>query len=415
MKKHNYKMIRKLNEVKILNLLRHDGPISRSEMAKRTNISKVTISEIVKRLDKEGYTLHAGKGKSTCKGGKRPTLIKLNPEKGYVIGIEIKKSRVNIAVANIESEIIDECGFTYSEKDSMENVIEKVFSCIDNELEKLSICHDKLISIGIGVPGFVDYEQGVLSYSHKGWDNKPFATLFSEKYNIPVLIENDANMVAIGEDLLGAGKNESHFICITLEAGIGAGIIMDNHLIRGATGMTGEIGYLELGNSLSNPEKYKHLYNNQNHYSDILSENHLFKVIKSALKKEDPDNAESYDNYSIIDFLKMADEGHPLVLEILDEYGEIIANLCTELIKSLNPNLMVLSGEVVENSPYLFNKIQKCAKRIMHNIPFDAKSIVAGELGNDTACLEGAITLALQVVFKPFVKHQRLKQIHVKP
>lgn len=407
-------MIRKLNEVKILNLLRHDGPISRSEMAKRTSISKVTISEIVKRLSKEGFTKKAGKGDSTSKGGKRPTLIKLNPNKGYVVGIEIKRRQVNIAIANIESKIIDESSFIYTDKDSLDDVIEKTFNCIDRELEDLSIPPDKLISIGIGVPGFVDYEKGVLMYSHKGWENKPFATRFSEKYDIPVLIENDANMVAIGEDLLGAGKEESNFICITLEAGIGAGIIMDDHLIRGATGMAGELGYLQLVNSLRSPEKFKNLYKNQKHYRNLLSENHLYDVIKSKLEEKDVSLEMDYDDYSILDFLEMAEQGNQVITEILDEYGEIIANLCTELIKSINPSLMVLSGEVVENSPYLFRKVQKCAKRIMQNIPFDAKSIVLGELGNDTACLEGAITLALQVVFKPFIKHERLKQIHVK-
>mgnify|MGYP006292277913 CR=1 FL=1 len=414
MKKNNYKMIRKLNEIKILNLLRHKAPISRSEMAKQTNISKVTISEIVKRLDKEGFTKTAGKGQSTSKGGKRPTLIKLNPDKGYVVGVEIKKNRVNIAIANIESEIINECGFDYSDTETMNNVINKIFDCIDAELKALSIPYEKLISIGIGVPGFVDYEKGVLSYSHKGWEDKPFATRFSEKFGIPVLIENDANMVAIGEDLLGAGRNESHFMCITLEAGIGAGIIMDDQLIRGATGMTGEIGYLELGKSLSDPQKYTYLYNGQKYYGDILSEEHLYDVIKNSLKNSDFEAEKPIDDFDIKYFLRMAENGDPIVTEILDEYGELIANMCTELIKSINPNLIVLSGEVIENSPYLYSRIKQSAKKIMHNIPFDVSSIVIGELGNDTACLEGAITLALQVVFKPYVKHHRLKQIHVK-
>ena len=413
MKKHNYKMIRELNEVKILNLLRDDGPISRSDMAKKTNISKVTISEIVKRLSKEGFTKKAGKGSSTSKGGKRPTLIKLNPDKGYVIGIEIKKNLVNLAIANIEADIIAKDYFKYSDQDSMDEVINKTFQCIDQNLTDLSIDLDKLISIGIGVPGFVDYEKGVLSYSHKGWQEKPFATRFSEKYNIPVLIENDANMVAIGEDLLGAGKEESNFICITLEAGIGAGIIMDELLIRGATGMAGEVGYLKLGSTLQNPEKFENLYSDQNNYSDVLSENHLYEVIKSKLEEKDIALEKSFDECCIIDFLQMAEQGNEVVRDILDEYGEIIANLCTELVKSINPNLMVLSGEVIENSPYLFKKVHKYAKEIMQNIPFDANSIVIGKLSHDMACLQGAITLALQVVFNPFVKHKRLKQIHV--
>ena len=414
MNKTNLKMIKKLNELKILNLLRDEAPISRSEMAKATKISKVTISEIVSRLDKEGYILTLGKGNSTKKGGKRPTLIKLNPDKGYVIGIEIKRNEVNIAIANIISDIICEFGFEYGNEDSIDFVIVKIFTHIDKKLKNLSIKYDKLISIGIGIPGFVNYELGELSFSNKGWENKPFVAQFVKKYNVPVLIENDANMVAIGEDLLGAGRNESNFICITLESGIGAGIIMDNQLIRGSNGMAGEIGYLKLGYALENPRKYKKLYTDQDRFGSILSEDHLYTVIKSEIEKNSSDLEKPIDEYTIFDFLKLGEEGNEIVTEILDEYGEIIASLCTELIKTINPKLIILTGEVIENSNYLYCKIQEYTKQIMAEIPFDISSIIVGELGIDAACLKGAVTMALHVIFKPYIQHKRLRQIQIK-
>jgi DNA-binding Lrp family transcriptional regulator len=100
-KKVNAQLIKKLNEVRILNLVRYEGPISRIELAKKTGISKVAVSEIIRRLDDAGFILEIGKGTSTKRGGKRPTMIKINPENGYVFGIEIHLKKANIALANL--------------------------------------------------------------------------------------------------------------------------------------------------------------------------------------------------------------------------------------------------------------------------------------------------------------------------
>lgn len=408
--------MKELNEIKILNLLRNEAPISRSELAEYTNITKVTISEIIKRLDNEGYILEIGKGKSTKKGGKRPTLMKLNPDKGYVIGIEYKRKNAHIAISNIESEILSTIDFSYEVGSSLEEVIQNTVKAIDKELENLDIPHDKLISIAIGVPGFVDYEKGELTFADtmKGWEKKPFAVKFSKHYNVPVLLENDVNMIAIGEDLVGAGRDESNIVSIWIGAGVGAGIIMDNQLIRGASGIAGEIGYLEVGHFLANHSFLRNLYTNQKYIGDLLSEEHLFEVLMMRMKFQESESGKSYEDFNIEEFLELADKGNRDVQEILDEYALILAIVCTELIKTINTNLIILSGTVIESSDYLFSKVQQIIKSNMREIPFDASSIVIGELGGDTACLKGALALALQVVFKPYIQHQRLKQVHIK-
>ncbi|MCF7741087.1 MAG: ROK family transcriptional regulator [Candidatus Marinimicrobia bacterium] len=416
MNNKNIQILKELNEIKILNLLKNEAPISRSELAEKTNITKVTISEIIKRLDKEGYILVAGKGESTSKGGKRPTLIKLNPNKGYVIGIEYKRKKAHIAIANIESDIIAKTDFSYQVGTDLHSVIEKTFQKIDNLLESQEIPSEKLISIAIGVPGFIDYEKGELTFADtmKGWEKKPFASRFSKHYNLPVLIENDVNMVAIGEDLVGAGKDESNIVSIWIGAGVGAGIIMDNQLIRGASGIAGEIGYLEIGNFLANHSFLRNLYTNQKYIGDLLSEEHLFDVLKMKMEFKGKSLEKPIGEYNIIELLKLADQGNSNVQEILDEYAMILAIVCTELIKTINTNLIILSGTVIENSKYLFSKVQQFVKSNMRDIPFDASSIVIGELGGDTACLKGALALALQVIYKPYIKHKRLKQVHIR-
>ncbi|MFP4549155.1 MAG: ROK family protein [Fidelibacterota bacterium] len=412
----NFRIAKELNEVKILNILRKEGPVSRSELAQRTNITKVTIAEILKRLGNEGFIEEAGKGESTKKGGKKPKLVKLNPDKGYVVGVEYKRTKARIAIANIESEIVTCEEISYELGTSLKKVIQKTFKIIDQSLQKLNIPEEKLISVAVGVPGFIDYENGELIYADtmKGWERKPLAETISRRYKVPVILENDVNMIAIGEDLVGAGKDESDIVSIWIGEGIGAGIVIDNQLIRGASGIAGEIGYLEINNSLTNHTYLKHLYSNQRYIGDILSEEHLFNVLKIALEFQSHKLEKEIDSYSLEELLKLGDEGNGVIQEILDEYSFVLANVCTELIKTINTNLIILSGSIIENSHYLYVKTQQFVKNKMREIPFDISSIVIGELKGEKACTMGAISLALQVIYKPYILNRQIDHIHIK-
>jgi DNA-binding Lrp family transcriptional regulator len=93
------------NEIRLLNLIREEGPISRSAIADRIRISKVTAWEIIGRLMESGFIVETGKGESTFRGGKRPRLLQINPDNGYVVGVEIRREYSKIALANIRSEI----------------------------------------------------------------------------------------------------------------------------------------------------------------------------------------------------------------------------------------------------------------------------------------------------------------------
>jgi len=410
MKENNSQLIKELNEIRILNLIRAHAPISRIELAKKTNISKVAISEIVNRLDKAGFILEVGKGRSTRKGGKRPTLIKLNPENGYVFGIEFKRNKVRLALSNLESKIITHEQINFDIGISIPKVLEKITQKIDHILKQQNIDADKLISIGIGIPGFVDYEKGELAFADtmQGWGHKPLAAPLSERYKVPVVLENDVNTIAMGEYLIGAGKDEQNLVCIWIGDGIGAGIILDGRLIRGDSGSAGEIGYLELGNALTNKSLLKNMYTNQHNFGDILSERYLYEILQTKLKWHATQTDHEPEKLGLEDILKLGDEGNTVVQEILDEYALLLAVVCTELIKTINTSLIILCGRTIENSAYLLHKVKQIINTSTHKIPFTAKSIKIGELKRE-ACVKGAIAMALQVIFEPRLSKRDLK------
>ena len=400
--KADSKLIKRLNEVRLLNLIRTEVPISRNELARRSKISKVAVSEIISRLQEAGYILEIGKGKSTSRGGKRPTMLKLNPENGYVIGIEIKRRFARIALANMVSEIQGIEQVSYDVGTSIDEGLLKIFEKVDALLEKHRIEPCKLIGIAIGIPGFIDYSKGELLFADtlRGWASQPLAIRFRERYKVPTILENDVNIIALGEGLAGAGTATSNLVCIWIGEGVGSGIIVDDHLVRGETGNAGEIGYLELGHYVTNVNRMKNLYTSQRYFGELLSEMNLFEALKMKLQWHPTQPNESAEQTTLEAMLSEGDRGNLRVQEILDEYAFPLAIICMNYIKTINPSLIILSGKVIENSNYLLEKVRQLVKQSMMNMPFQPSSILVSNLG-DQAGIKGAVALALQTIFEP--------------
>lgn len=398
--KANSQLIRTINERRLLNLIRERGPISRNQLAVISKISKVAVSSIINRLDNNGFILEIGKGKSSNKGGRRPTLLKLNPDNKYVVGIQIKHAQISIALANIEFEIKGFIQLKYDIDASMDHVIFHIFNELDKLLEKNKIPKEKLASIVIGMPGLINYKKGSLSFAVtlKEWKNFPIAPRFSSWYNVPTLLENDVNTVTMSESLIGAGRGFKNMVCILIESGIGLGIISNGQLVRGETGHSGEIGYLEVGNYIANYDRIKNLYHGQRFFGELLSEVNLCNTF---IKKNmiDPIDLKDKSSQPILkEILLSGDNGNLVVQEVLDELAYLLALVCLNLIKSINPGLIIISGFIIENSKFLFDKIIGIIEQSMRGVPVKPSKIVVGEL-KEKAGVEGAIAMALQTIF----------------
>jgi predicted NBD/HSP70 family sugar kinase len=407
-KKVNAQLIKKLNEVRILNLVRYEGPISRIELAKKTGISKVAVSEIIRRLDDAGFILEIGKGTSTKRGGKRPTMIKINPQNGFVFGVEIHLKKATIALANLESKILQREVINYSKDTPAEDGLKMIFSIMNKMLEDSSLEKQDLVSIGIGIPGFSDYgeEETFFTDTLKGFGHKLIGEKFVQKYGVPVTIENDVNAMTIGEQLLGAGRHEKNFAYIWIGEALGSGIVVDGHLIRGHFGSAGEIGYLELGHILADRSRLPNLYSNQKFFGNVMSEEHLTETIQLKLQWKTGEDKDKISNMGLSEIIDEYSSKYPIVHEILDEYAFLLSILCTSLLKTIDPNLIIIGGSIIENSEYLLVRTRQLVKQSMLNIPFRATDIIQGELKDD-ACIKGAVSMALQTIFEPVLRQSK--------
>jgi len=391
--KTDSQLLKEINETRLLNLIERIGPLSRAAISKQAHMAKATVSEIIGRLIEAGLVEEMGKGDSTARGGKRPTMIQINPTGRYLFGVDIKRDRCQLQLTNLLGQEIDIQSITYPVGSSKDNVITHIIDLMHQQLQARNIPQDKLLSIGVSIPGLVDYRNGELWMADtlNGWDHLPINAVFEREFGVPCLMENDVKCTAWGERLRGAGQDtKGDLICIFLGDGIGAGIIHDEHILRGISGGAGEIGYIEV--HCPTLARGKYLLNGQKYYGELLG----MASLRAGFEKAGVDlSSNDFD-----DILVSTDEH---VECVLDEYAQALASLTQNLVKTLNPKTVIFTGKPVERSSYL-------SKQVQHHIETSLTAsalhltvdVRVGTLG-PRAALTGAVALAKQILFKPVV------------
>jgi len=399
--KSNFKLIKEFNELKVLRLVKEEGTVSRIDISKKTNISKPTVSEITHRLIENGFLYEVGKGKSSLKGGKKPILLKLNLLAGAVIGIEIKRSFSNIALANLDSQIIRKYKITYSIGSSNKFIFDKIFNQIENILYLPEVKDTKKWGIAIGIPGLIDYNKGTLRVADtlQGWDNLSIRDIFEKRFGFPTYVENDVKVISIGERFYGSGKNVKNLVCLWIGEGIGAGIVIDGKLIRGITGSAGEIGYNELGYWLKSVENFPLLFDNQSDFGEIISEPVLIGAAERAIQNGCESTLSGDGPITLDNIGKAAESGDKLACNLLKEVGALIGIVCINLLNTVNPEMIILCGQIIEKCPMLVKLVQQNVHKDILHTPAEAVRICDSKLKGD-AVLRGAIGMVLHDWFE---------------
>ena len=391
--KTDAQLLKEINETRLLNLIERTGPLSRTDISKQAHMAKATVSEIIGRLIGTDLVEEIGKGDSTSRGGKRPTMIQINPTGRYLFGVDIKRDQSQIQLTNLNGDEIDMQFITYPVGSSNGKVVRNIMDVMHQQLLTHKISKDRLLSIGISIPGLVDYQNGELWMADTlpGWDHLPINAVFEREFAVPCLIENDVKCTAWGERLHGVGQDsDGDLICIFLGDGIGAGIIHDEHILRGHSGGAGEIGYIQVHCPALQDGKY--LLNGQKYYGELLG----MASLKAGFGRAGIDlDAMGFDD------LLASDEAD--VEAVLDEYAQALASLTQNLVKTLNPRTVIFTGKPVERSTFLSTQVQQYIEAGLTasalHLTVDVK---VGTLG-PRAALAGAVALAKQTLFKPVV------------
>lgn len=367
--------IRNINRQIVLNYVREREPISRAEIAKETELQRSTVSAIVDSLVTEGFIQEIGVGESS--GGRKPTLLQLRKDQPVAVGVDITPTITSVALANLAGEILEEHSFQTS-PDS-----EKTFGQITKRLLKIK---PKLkgdsVEIGVSVPGLVDAATGIVSYvPYFQWRHWNLKQKIQQAAELPVVIDNDANAIALAELWFGGLEHTvKNFVSVLVAEGIGTGIIFDGQIYRGNQGAAGEFGHMVVGSknkvvcSCGSSQCWE-----------------AFASNKATLARYNDLTGEKVEN--IEEIFSLALEQNPEALQIVFETTRYLALGIVNLIVGLSPELIVISGKITRIWSLIEQQLlETVEKNIRQKLP--AIKIEASTLGEQPT-LQGAVSLSL--------------------
>jgi predicted NBD/HSP70 family sugar kinase len=230
----------------VVERLLRDRSVSRAEIARSTGLSKQTISEVMRDLERDGWVHEDGQIQGSV--GRSAVTYALRPDAAFVLGIDLGGTKLHVALADLHGEIVAE-SIEPTSCDGGAAVVTQIERMKDALLQRASVPAQRLRGGVMGSPGMVDPASGsiVIAPNIPGLDSLDVRAALRERLGIDVAIENDVNLAAIGEHWRGNSRKARSFAFIAVGTGIGMGIFSDGYLVRGARGAAGEIAYLPLG------------------------------------------------------------------------------------------------------------------------------------------------------------------------
>jgi predicted NBD/HSP70 family sugar kinase len=381
--------LRELSEQAVLETILHDGPITRPEISDRTNLSKPTVSAVVRRLERANLVHQAGERGG--RPGRKPMSYTVSEQAGFVIGLDIGGTNLRVGAADIYGDVI--C----REKrptvgDGPRAVGVQMIDLIGEVTRRARPNHGEPLALGISTPGVVDRSTGRvtdLAYNVSPDGGFDPASVVGTRFAFPVLVDNNVNLAAVGEKWNGLARGISSFVFISIGAGIGMGISIDDELVRGAHGAAGEICYLPIG---SDPFDQRHRLHGALE-DEVAAAGILGAVREQEWDGDEPDSAR--------EVFELAQAGHPsanVVVELVARrLGVAIATVCA----ILDPALVVLGGGIGSN-PTLLRPVRAAVASL---VPLPAR-IETSRLGQE-ASLHGAIAVALRAAREEFFSRSR--------
>lgn len=386
------------NRLKILSLIQEEGQVSRTELARLTGLSLPAVSRIVGLLVEQGYTREIGLGQSG--GGRKPVMLEVIPDAGFVIGVDLGGTHVLAAAADLHGQILH----TADASPNGRPVIASIYAAIQEVIDRFSTKQRKrLLGIGVGTPGLLDFGSGtVITAANLDWKNVPLRELLHDKFHLPIFVDNDANVAALAEWAQGAGRGIQHLVHITVSRGLGAGIIINGQILRGAGGTAGEIGETFLLESAETERSWRTV-------EGLCSGRALVRQVKEALERGEGTSLREAcrsraEGPTFEMILSAATASDPLAVRLVERAAGYLAVEIANVINALDPQLVIVGGMLAQAGDRVLAPIHQALERLLSPVLRDKVSITLGTLG-ERAGVIGAASLVLHNAFALPLQH----------
>jgi predicted NBD/HSP70 family sugar kinase len=369
-------LLRELSEQAVLEVVFRDGPITRPEIAARTNLSKPTVSAVVDRLEKADL-VHAT-GERHGRRGRKPMAYVVSDRAGFVVGVDVGGANLRAGATDLYGELICERQQPTS-TGGARAVAQEMLEIVNDVVLTAQATHQRLLALGISTPGVVDQRsRRVTSLAYNVSPDGGFDPLgvIGRRYDVPVLVDNNINLAAVGEKWGGLAHGVSTFAYVSVGAGVGMGMVIDDEVVRGAHGAAGEICYLPIG---SDPFDERHRLHGG------LEDEIGAAGILAAWREEDgpaPASPEAV--------FELARGGNEAARRIVDNVARHIGVAIASVCAVIDPELVVLGGGIGSNESLLAPVRATAASLFPLTVRIETSML------GEKAALHGAIAIALR-------------------
>ncbi|MDG9677039.1 ROK family protein [Micromonospora sp. DH14] len=380
--------------VRLLRLLRDEGAVSRAELGDRLQMPRPRMLAELDRLVALGYVAEAGLAAS--RGGRRSTLVELNPKLRFA-AVDLGASSMDVEVVNGRLEPVAH----YAEAADIRNGPKVTLQRVNELLHKARVdgAYERLDAVGIGVPGPVSFRDGVPVSPPimPGWDRFPVRELLSREHGCPAVVDNDVNIMAIGERHGGVAHSVDDFLFVKIGTGIGCGIYLTGEVYRGTDGCAGDIGHIQVDShgpmcSCGNVGCLEALFSGAALAKDAAA------AARSGTSPALAERLALRGAVTALDVAEGAVEGDVTCIQLIRDGGRRVGGVLAGLVSFTNPSMIVIGGGLAQLGHILLAEIRSVVYRRSLPLATGNLPVVLSELGG-RAGVTGAAVLASDVAF----------------
>jgi predicted NBD/HSP70 family sugar kinase len=368
----------------LFELLRDGRPRTRAELAESTGLARSTVAARVDQLMALGLVAPSG---GTSTGGRPPSLFSMNPQARVVAGVDVGATHVSVVVADLAGTVVAEAGASLEVAQGPEVVLAWVTRTVSELLATHDLHPGDLAAVGIGLPGPVEHSTGRPTNPPimPGWDRYDVPARVQQDLDVPVLIDNDVNIMALGERQV-AFPATSDLVFVKVATGIGAGIISGGELQRGAQGTAGDLGHVKVARADDVPCRCGN--------TGCLEAVAAGPALADALRAAGVDARTSQD---VVDLARAGDvTAHQVVRQAGRDLGDVLATL----VNLINPSVLVIGGRLAGAGESLLAGIREVVYQ--RSLPLATEHLqVVASMAGDHAAVRGAVALAIAHVLSP--------------
>jgi glucokinase-like ROK family protein len=393
--------VRKINKSIVLNTLRLYEHVSRARVANLTGLNRATVSNIVNDLIEEGLVFEEQQQQS--KIGRPAISLGLRPDGGAVIGVEIGVDFISVLLTNFVAKTLWETRVSTDPSQSQTDIIGQAEQLIDQALSIASEQSLRPLGLGVGLPGLVNVSQGVLIMApNLHWEDVPLRLMWNQRFRLPIYVDNEANLAALGEYYFGIARGVDNFIYLSSGIGLGGGIMINGQLFRGGRGYAGEIGHIQ-----RDPQGERCGCGRIGCWETQVGPRAVLQRVEKELRVHSDQTlleacSGDIDNLTFEVVVKCALEGNTLCRQAIEEVAVHLGVGIADLVNVFNPELVLIGGAFILGKDILQPIIEETIYSSVLRPCADNLRIAFSERGPN-ACALGAVAVVLDDILREMV------------